>query len=240
MHSNEAVWSPYGTEIAFAFRPDGRRYLHRLAVGGDQPDEPLLAPGPDRVPTDWSRDGRYVLYEEGPVAQRDLWALQMPERNAISALLRSEFHETGGRLSQDGRWVAYVSDETGRQEVYVRSFPGMTDQRKISVDGGKAPRWSRDGTELFFVGLDNTVHAVPLTLSVRFESGMPRLLFKADMRMGQAAGGGEPTWISQADLWFTVDDHRFLIVPSPSGPSPPAPPLTVVRDWAAAVTRPAR
>ncbi|HEY5569745.1 MAG TPA: protein kinase [Gammaproteobacteria bacterium] len=239
LHHNEAVWSPDGNEIVFAYRPDGGHYLYRKAVGGDRPDEALLPPGPDRVPTDWSRDGRYILYEEGPNARRDLWALQMPDRTPLP-LLQSQFNETGGRSSPDGRWVAYVSDETGRLEVYVRSFPGMTDQRKISVNGGKAPRWSRDGAELFFVGFENAVYAVAVAPGVRFESGTPRLLFKTDMRMGQAAGSGEATWTSQADLWFAVDDQRFLIVPNPTGPSPPAPPLTVVRDWASALKRNAR
>jgi hypothetical protein len=232
MHHNTAVWSPDASAIVFSGRPDGGRNLHWKAVDESQADEALLAPGPQRVPTDWSRDGAYVLYEEGPLEQRDLWALQLPERKPV-LLLRSDFNETSGHLSEDGRWVAYVSNETGREEVYVRSFPGMTDQRKISVEGGIAPRWSRDGTELFFVGLDDTVHAVPVATGARFESGTPRLLFATDMRRSPVAG--ERVGASTADGWFAVDQQRFLIVPAPTGPSPPAPPLTVVRDFASAL-----
>ena len=238
MHHNTAVWSPDGSEIVFSGRPNGGRNLHRKTVSEGQSEEALLAPGPERVPSDWSHDGHYILYEEGPAGQRDLWALQMPERKAV-LLLRSDFNETGGHLSEDGRWVAYVSNETGRAEVYVRSFPAMTDQRKISGNGGIAPRWSRDGTELFFVGLDNTVYSVPVAAGARFESGTPRLLFATDMRSSPVVGS-ERTPGSTADAWFAVDQQRFLIVPTPTGPSPPAPPLTVVRDWASALTRPAR
>jgi len=225
MHNTRAVWSADSKRIVFTGRPDGIRNLHVKEVGAES-DEPLLAPGPDRFPTDWSLDGRYILYEEVSSTQGDLWVLQMPERQPVP-FLRSEFDERSGQFSPDGRWVAYVSNETGQREVYVRTFPAAADKRQISVDGGTAPRWSRDGRELFFVGLDSSVRAVEVSTNGEFEVGVPRVLFRTDMRRSEVPGG------NTADAWFAGDGQRFFIVPNPAGPIPPALPLTVVTDWTA-------
>jgi hypothetical protein len=135
--------------------------------------------------------------------------------------LRTEFDEWEARFSPNGRWVAYQSNETGTSEVYVRSFPDGRGKRQISANGGKAPRWSGDGRELFFVSRQS-VHGVQVQTDGAFTSGVPRVLFTTDLRGGESDAG-----------WFDVSGERFFIVPNPPGPQPPALPITVMLDWAA-------
>ena len=133
MHNNEAVWSPEGRQLVFVGRPDGVRNLHLKPVDGSTGDEPLLAPGHDRMPLDWSRDGRHILFrEESPETSMDVWVLRMPERRPIP-FLRTAFPGKDAKFSPDGRWVAYMSNETGREEIYVASFPEGTAKRKVSA-----------------------------------------------------------------------------------------------------------
>jgi Tol biopolymer transport system component len=227
MHNTAAIWSPEGRRVVFTGRPDGIRNLHVMDIGSES-DAPLLPKGPDRSPTDWSADGRHILYVEGNQEQRNIWVLEMPERRPVP-FLQSKFAEWGGRFSPNGRWVAYVSNKTSRSEVYVRSFPSGLNERQISAGGGLAPRWSRDGRELFFVSPDATVFAVQVNTAERFEASAPKPLFKTDMRGSEATGG------VTADSWFNVDGARFFIVPPPPGPLPPALPITVVLDWTSSV-----
>ena len=145
----------------------------------------------------------------------------MPDRRPIP-YLRTDFDEWDARLSPDGRWVAYQSDETGRAEVYLRSFPDGGGKRQVSTQGGAAPRWSRDGRELFFISRQSVLSATVQTEgTIRAEA--PGVLFSADLRVsdGIASGG-----------WFDVSGDRFFIVPNPLGPHLPAMPITVMLDWA--------
>jgi serine/threonine protein kinase/Tol biopolymer transport system component len=216
MHNTNAVWSSNGKEIVFVGRPDGGRNLHLKPLDGSTSDEPLLTLGIDRVPTSWSRDGKVILFEEGPVNdQGDLWTLRLPERTPTQ-FLATEFNERGGRFSPDGRWVSYVTNRSGRNEVRVCRFPGCTDGVTISSNGGAGARWHPDGKELFFVAPNRDVYAVPVTIGESFSAGTPRRLFTAERFV---------------ENWFDTDGERFFIVPDPPGPAPTAPPITVVEDW---------
>jgi Tol biopolymer transport system component len=226
MHNTRAVWSPDGKRIVFTGRPDGIRNLH-LKLIGTESDEPLLPPGPDRLPTDWSPDGTRILYEVGLAPPRDVLVMELPQRRSVP-FLDSPFDERGARFSPDGRWVAYLSNETGRAEVYVRSFPKAENKRQLSVTGGHAPRWSDDGRTLFYADPNGAVMAIDVvTTTDAFEAGPPKVLFAADMRRSETSG--EIT----ADAWFAVHGQRFFVVPRPPGPLPPAPPITVTTNWAA-------
>ena len=221
MHNNKAVWSPDGKRVVFTGRPDGVRNLHLKELGAER-DERLLAPGPDRNPSDWSADGLRILYSEGTIPKRDIWYISLSDRRPMP-YLRTDFDEWEARFSPNGRWVAYQSDETGKSEVYVRSFPDGDGKRQISATGGRAPRWSRDGRELFFVR-DQSVEVVQVRTDGPFTAGVPRALFTADMRADGSATASE--------YWFDVSGQRFLIVPNPTGPMPQALPITVVLNWA--------
>ena len=215
-HHTRAVWSPDATHLVFQGRPDGERNLHLMRLDGEAADV-LLAPGPARTPTDWSLDGKHILYEQGSPARSELWTLKMPERTP-ARFLDSEFDLADGRFSPDGRFVAYVSNETGRPEVYVRSFPDARGVEKVSVNGGAAPRWSPDGRELFFVDADNLVQTVPVTTANGFEFGDPRPLFGMELPANFPA-------------WLTTDGQRFLIVPDAVRPTKATPPITVAENW---------
>ena len=219
-HNNSAVWSPDGTRIVFAARgrSEGVANLHhKLAASGAETDEPLLPTGPDRVPTDWSSDGRYLLFQENhPKTRTDLWVLQMPERKA-SPYLQTEFVERDARFSPDGHWVAFVSNESGKDEVYVRPFPDGIRRWPISIDGGVGPEWRSDGKELFYASPSGNFMSVTIETTPQFNPGPPRPLFAARIRNNNYS--------------VSRDGQRVLLNPVPEGPTAPAPPITVVIDW---------
>ena len=216
MHNTWVIWSFNGKQIVFTGRPDGSRNLHLKPLDGSTSDEPLLPLGIDRRPTSWSPDGSFILFDEGPTnEQRDMWTLQMPERTP-KPFLRTRFNERFGRFSPDGRWVLYVTNQSGRDEVRVCRFPGCTDGVTISSNGGAGARWHPNGKELFFVDPNRDVYAVPVAIGESFTAGTPRRLFTAE-RFGED--------------WFDTDGERFFIVPDPPGPAPTAPPIIVVEDW---------
>ena len=125
------------------------------------------------------------------------------------------FSEGSARFSPDGKWLAYVSDETGKDEVYVQPFPPTGAKWQISVAGGNAPRWRGDGKEFFYTGLDFVRKAVEIKTSPGFEAGVPKDLFKTPNAWG-------------SDV--TPDGQRFL-VNMPAADNPPSP-TTVVLNWA--------
>src|SRR5262249_29905624 len=137
-------------------------------------------------PTDWTPGGDLILDSSNstPKTAGDLWMRRVSgtseEKPAV--LLQTEFNEVGGRVSPDGRWLAYQSNESRRNEVYVTSFPSMKGRWQISADGGRLPAWSRDGRELFFVSEDNKMMAVQIQPGAQFQAGVPKALFT--MRLG--------------------------------------------------------
>jgi len=133
----------------------------------------------------------------------------------------------GGRFSPDGKWLAYVSEESGRQEIYVAAFPGPGGRWQISTEGGRAPRWRRDGKELFYVSLERKMMAVEIKPGPSFEAGHPTALFDTPHRV--AARLGVPAYDVSAD------GQRFLIVTAAGETA--APPLTLVVNWPAALER---
>ena len=144
-HNNNPVWSPNSDAIVYASREGAVVNLHLKSTSASEPAEALLPPGPDRVPTDWSPDGRHILYQERDARTRfNLRVLRMPGREPMP-YLETPFDERDGHFSPNGRWVAYVSDESGADEVYVRPFPLSSDKWTISSRGGQMPRWRADG-----------------------------------------------------------------------------------------------
>jgi len=157
----------------------------------------------------------------GQQTRADLWVLPLNERKPFP-VLNSQFSEMDGAFSPDGRWIAYVSDETETEQVYVWSFPATGGKWPISAGGGIQSRWRRDGRELFFESLDGKLMAVEVKAGAAgFEAGPPKLLFEmpalfADSRLRYDAGSG---------------GQRFLILTSVEESA--ATSLTVVLNWAA-------
>ena len=162
-------WSPKSDRIVFASDRRGVMNLFQKVASGSGQDELLLTTGYTKNSTQWSRDGRFVVYIEiDPKTKFDLWVLPMEgserERKPIP-FLRTEFNEIMGQLSPDSHWMAYTSDQSGQREVYVRPFPPADGQWTISVAGGEQPRWRGDGKELFYVAADGKMMAVPIKAS---------------------------------------------------------------------------
>jgi hypothetical protein len=137
-------------------------------------------------------------------------------------MLRSEFNEQQGRVSPDGQWIAYTSDETGRPEVYVQSFPTPGGKWPISTSGGADPRWRRDGKELFFISSDRKLMAVDIQAESTFQAGLPRPLF--DVRV---------SGLTDVRTHYAVaaDGRRFLV--NTIDETDVAAPITVVLNWTA-------
>src|SRR5438309_1199910 len=140
-----------------------------------------------RLPTDWSPDGRYIVYQDFSEKDFDLWVLPLFEERKPELFLQTDYADLYGRFSPDGRWITYVSNESGKREVYVRGFPAAGGKWQISNGGGGQPHWRRDGKELFYVTADKKLMAVEVNgSSGTFEAGIPKSLF--DLRINTTNG----------------------------------------------------
>ena len=221
--SNEfPVWSPDGSHIAFYSGRDGVGHPFQKATSGTARDEVLSQPLGD-PPTstrvdDWSRDGRYIILGKRNDARTksEVWVLPLSPDRKPFPFLRTEFNEGYERLSPDGRWLAYTSDESKRNEIYVQSFPTPGGKWQVSTNGGERSVWSRDGKELYFLSPEGKMMAVAVTSGPKFEAGVPKPLFDVSFPGGLA--------------WYDVSkDGRFLI-PIQLQQTANAP-MTVVVNW---------
>jgi dipeptidyl aminopeptidase/acylaminoacyl peptidase len=160
----------------------------------------------DKAPTDWSRDGQFLLYRNtDPKTGYDLWALSMTGERKAFPVVQTEFEERDGQFSPDSKWIAYQSNESGRFEIYVEPFPGSGGKWPVSSNGGAQVRWRADGKELFYVALDGKLMAVPIVLGGRQpEIGRPVPLFTT--RLGGAVQG-----IAKQQYMPSSDGQRFLV-----------------------------
>jgi serine/threonine protein kinase len=217
------AWSPDGSQIAFSSNRTGIFQIYRKDANGGREEQ--LTSGPnDKWLTDWSRDGKFLLYfEQDPRSQDDLWVLPLGGNRKPISILQTPFNETKGQFSPDGKWIAYDSNESGDFEVYIRAFPSSTMQWQISNRGGTNPRWRGDGKELFFVSPDSKMMAATIrTSDTSVQPNTPRELFPTSI-----LGGVENPYDVSAD------GQRLLL----SLPSEDIPPLTVVMNWDAALKK---
>jgi serine/threonine protein kinase len=226
--SRYPVWSPDGAHIAFSSIRVPGGILWQKAVGGGAPDEVLdkEARGNSPQTMDWSRDGRYIIgVSTDAKTKDDVWVWPLKDGKPGGKpfpYLHTEFNERFPKLSPDGHCLAYSSDETQREEVYVQSFPTPGHIVPISNEGGSRPIWSRDGKKLFYISADQKMMEVPVKTGATCEASVPTDLFDVRLRSGNE--------------WFDVGrDGRFLI-PSEVGQSA-ASPLTVVVNWQAGLKK---
>jgi serine/threonine protein kinase len=222
------VWSPDGLYLAFAADAMGPPRLHRKMSSGAGEVEDLL-PSESQVQwaDDWSADGQFIIYAEADARTKlDILVLPLFGGRKPFPILKTPFNEKGARFSPDGRWVAYVSDESGKNEVYVQPFQtsGQSSGARwtISTAGGSQPVWRRDGRELFYLAADNKLMAAPVKTGARFEAGSPVTLFKT-----------EPAAEHAYDV--TADGHRLLINTNVTRAE--ALPITAVINWSASLRR---
>jgi Tol biopolymer transport system component len=222
------VWSPDGSRIAFAWDKEGHTDIYLKAAGGGV-EELLFKERRATYPLDWSRDGRLLLFSAmDPKTGSDLWLLHLEGSRTPKPLLQTPFNEGEARISPDGRFFAYTSDESGRPEVYVRPLASMAEQWQVSTEGGTKPQWRRDGKELFYLAEDRRLMSLELTDGSGFDRSAPLPLFQT-----RAPRVDFPGFHSLYAV--TPDGQRFLAVTEPEGRS--SPPITVVLDWAVELKR---
>jgi len=147
--ANDPVWSPDGRFLAISNRIEKDLYIMSV----EAPGEPrlVLAREDQQWTSDWSDDGRYIVFTEfSNETDWDIWTIELDGDSVPQPFLVTDFNETAGNVSPDGRWLAYQSDESGQYEVYVQSFPGQGNKVRISADGGEHPVWSPDNPGLYF------------------------------------------------------------------------------------------
>jgi serine/threonine protein kinase len=223
-----AIWSPDGGTIVFDSSRNGKGDLYRNRSNGTGSEELLYADSLRKLPTSWSPDGRFLLYytTNDPKTGYDIWVLPEPLGPAGASksgakpypFLRTPFNEYYGEFSPDGKWVAYVSDESGRYEIYVTPFPGPGGKRQISTGGGVFPRWRSDGKEIFYAS-----NAGRLTAAEVAEKG-------DTLEVGSITPlfGAFPIGIGYT-YDVSADGQRFLAVVPPEQSN--SAPLTLVQNW---------
>ncbi|HWZ32299.1 MAG TPA: protein kinase [Bryobacteraceae bacterium] len=227
---NTPVWSRDGSRIAWAsgktLAGNQREILMTLAAGDAKP-EMLVRSGAALRPWDWSGDGRLVLYSAAAeTGKTHLWTVTVDGERKREPLTQTEFNELMPQVSPDGRWISYMSDESGRFEIYVRSFPPSAEHAgkiKVSEGGGTQARWSRDGKELFYISGETKMMAVDVSTAPSFKAGVPQPLFQTSVRRGQGY---------QWDV--SADGKRFLIDTVGAEKSDA---ITIVTNWQSMLKR---
>ena len=179
---NYPVWSPDGERVVFTSYRDGNPNVFWKAADGTGEAERLTTGATSQISSSWSPDGTtLVLAVQHPETQFDIAVLSPDGEHVSETLIQTEFSEYYPEVSRDGRWLAYVSDESGQREVYVRPFPNTdTGKWQVSRGGGQRPAWAPDGRELFYRRLaDSAMMAVPIETEPTFAPGNPVVLFDA-------------------------------------------------------------
>jgi Tol biopolymer transport system component len=226
------VWSADSSRLVFASNRAGQLDLYQKLASGTGEEEALISSDVPKYPSSLTADGGFLLYFPADAQGTDLWVLATAGKAEPTPFLQTPFNERWGAFSPDGRWVAYTSNESGRDEIYVRPFvpPGegstaavSVGQWQVSTVGGFMPLWSPDGQELYYLSPDGGMMAAAVSASTTgFAAGAPELLFAT-----RIAGGGVER--GQGRQYDVAADGRFLINAVPA--SGTAAPITLIQNW---------
>ncbi len=222
--NNNPIWTRDGKRIAFQSNQsnkEGAANIYWQLADGSGGQERLTTSDYPNAPLSWSLDGQLLAFTEiNPATGYDIWVLRLSDRKA-QPFLRTPFNESVPQFSPDGRWLAYISDESGRWEIYVQPYPGPGGKWQISTEGGTEPVWNPNGRELFYRSGDKMM-AVEIVTQPGFSAGKSRVLFE---------GRYEPTPATFPDYDVTPDGQRFLML-KPAEQEGGAPTqINVVLNW---------
>ena len=237
------LWSPDGSQIIWESTRNGGWGIYRKATNGSGNDE-LLYKGNNfqsMALTDWSRDGKFILFQgtvtgDGKTTGTDVYALSVgpgtsADRQPIP-IIQTPASELGGYLSPDSHWIAYMSNESGRTELYVQAFspgsPSGSGKWMVSKGTSGMARWRTDGKELVFLSADGAIMSVDVTANPVFHASAPKQVFQFPSNV-LALGGNTPG----ARMDATRDLQHFLVTVPAQASSRPE--LTVVLNWQAAL-----
>ncbi|HEY8226441.1 MAG TPA: protein kinase [Pyrinomonadaceae bacterium] len=222
------VWAPDGSRIAFSSDREGPRQLYQKNANGAGKEELLFKSDTNLISMDWSPDGQFLMYTvNDPRTKIDLWILPLFGDRKPFPFLNTQANERLGRFSPDGRWIAYVSDESGTNEVYVQTFPASGGKWQVSTNGGYHIAWARNGKELFYISSDKKMMAVNVkTEGTTFERETPKVLFDRHI----------PSFNTPLAQFAVTRDGQKFIVANPVGENTSAP-ITVALNWTADLKR---
>jgi Tol biopolymer transport system component len=219
---SDFVWSPDSNYIAWvSARGSTYQLLRKLASGSGQ-EEVLLESSKLIGPTDWSADGKFILYTDlDPKSRRDIWVLPLEGDRKPYVFFQTPADDLQAVFSPDGRWIAYVSGESGNREIYVQTFPASGGKWPVSTNGGLMPIWRRDGKELFYMTPDGKLMAVEIKTGSTFEPGVPKPLFDVATARTVATNAYD----------VSTDGQRFLFTSGQLDTNPSS--LAVILNWTA-------
>jgi len=219
------VWSPDGRRIAFSSERGKGGNIYVTEASGTGVEELVLSSDQPNDPTDWSPDGRFILFtRQNAATLKDVWALPLFGDRRAFPVVQTQFIEEQAHLSPDGQWIAYVSNESGKWEVYLQTFPRSSDKWQVSTAGGSQPRWRHDGREMYFVDPKGILHAVGVSLGATVLIAQPRALFQTNL--ADYAMGGRYAVNAEGDRFLVnIDDNADTRA------------INVVLNWPAALRK---
>jgi Tol biopolymer transport system component len=225
-----SIFSPDESQVLFYSARGRQNAFYLKSSSGAGSEELVLTGDGGTYPDSWSRDGKYLVYEKNGGAQNkiDLWALPMTGEKVPFPYIETPFEEAHAQFSPDSRWVAYTSNESGRSEVYVQSFPVGGGKWQISTAGGDQPQWRSDGKELFYIAPDRNLMAVSIEGSLTLAVGRPTVLFQTLMPLSGITD-------DRNNFAPSKDGQRFLI--NTLAESANTQPLILVLNWASEMKR---